>query len=298
MKNNKTHILFALGLILCTTFLPAPLNAEKITFRAEKMSGVAGDKNNSTILKHSAEVITEDVNISADEIELYGDDFRYIRAQGDIKGKNKKSGMEFNCQRLTYDRETKIIVLSDAVTLKDEENGVTAKAEIIDYNQDTEIAVMQIKVELLQKDNVCTSAHAIYKKNDQKLEMSGNPKIVQGSDTFRAQNITLDLDTQEIILSGRVKGSVSINGDNNESADENAEENNTENSDVSEDANIVEEEKSAEEAINSGEMDSDTVKIITKSSKNRTTQVQQEESDTTAEKTESTSKSKKKKSKK
>lgn len=39
--------------------------------------------------------------------------------------------------------------------------------------------------------------------------MSGNPKIVQNGDTFRAQVILLDMETQEITLTGRVKGSVS-----------------------------------------------------------------------------------------
>ena len=38
--------------------------------------------------------------------------------------------------------------------------------------------------------------------------MSGNARITQGEDTFRAQQITLNLDTQEISLDGRVKGSV------------------------------------------------------------------------------------------
>ena len=67
---------------------------------------------------------------------------------------------------------------------------------------------MQIQVNLTQKDNKCTAAHAIYRKKEQMLEMSGNPNITQGTDTFRAQNITLNLETQEITLDGRVKGSV------------------------------------------------------------------------------------------
>ena len=72
-----------------------------------------------------------------------------------------------------------------------------------------ETAIMQIQVNLTQKKNVCTSAYAIYSKNEQTLEMSGNPKIVQNGDTFRAQVILLDMETQEITLTGRVKGSVS-----------------------------------------------------------------------------------------
>ena len=79
---------------------------------------------------------------------------------------------------------------------------------------------MQIKINLTQKDNVCTSAYAIYKKNEQILEMNGNPKIVQNGDTFRAQTIKLDMDSQEITLSGRVKGSVVTTAKEEEQAEE------------------------------------------------------------------------------
>lgn len=85
---------------------------------------------------------------------------------------------------------------------------MTVKGHLIEYNQNTDIAVMQIDIELLQKDNVCTGVYAVYRKNEQMLELSGNAQIKQGSDTFRAQHITMNLDSQEIILDGRVKGSV------------------------------------------------------------------------------------------
>ncbi|MBQ1971154.1 MAG: LPS export ABC transporter periplasmic protein LptC, partial [Treponema sp.] len=63
-------------------------------------------------------------------------------------------------------------------------------------------------VELKQKDNTCTGAYAIYRKTDKMLELSGNAQIKQKSDTFRAQEISLNMDTQEISLDGRVKGSI------------------------------------------------------------------------------------------
>ena len=40
------------------------------------------------------------------------------------------------------------------------------------------------------------------------LELSGNAQVKQKEDVFRAQQITLNLDTQSITLSGNVKGSV------------------------------------------------------------------------------------------
>ena len=47
-----------------------------------------------------------------------------------------------------------------------------------------------------------------YKKTDKMLELSGNAQIKQKNDTFRAQEISLNMDTQEITLDGRVKGSI------------------------------------------------------------------------------------------
>lgn len=189
--------------------IPAMIFCEEITFTADFMSGTAGSKTDTTTLEGNATVQTSSMNISADAIELSGEDFRFITATGTVSGSITESQMDFTCGKLKYDRQTKVAQLEDAVHLVDVANEVTADAQIIEYNQNSETAVMQIEITLTQKDNVCTSAFAIYKKSEQKLEMSGNPKIQQGTDSFRAQEITLNLETQEITLDGRVKGTVS-----------------------------------------------------------------------------------------
>lgn len=189
--------------------VPAMIFCEEITFTADFMSGTAGSKTDTTTLEGNATVQTSSMNISADAIELSGEDFRFITATGTVSGSITESQMDFTCGKLKYDRQTKVAQLEDAVYLVDVANEVTADAQIIEYNQNSETAVMQIEITLTQKDNVCTSAFAIYKKSEQKLEMSGNPKIQQGTDSFRAQEITLNLETQEITLDGRVKGTVS-----------------------------------------------------------------------------------------
>lgn len=189
--------------------VPAMIFCEEITFTADFMSGTAGSKTDTTTLEGNATVQTSSMNISADAIELSGEDFRFITATGTVSGSITESQMDFTCGKLKYDRQTKVAQLEEAVHLVDVANEVTADAQIIEYNQNSETAVMQIEITLTQKDNVCTSAFAIYKKSEQKLEMSGNPKIQQGTDSFRAQEITLNLETQEITLDGRVKGTVS-----------------------------------------------------------------------------------------
>lgn len=149
------------------------------------------------------------MEIKADSITLSGENFRYITASGTVDGKNTESGLDFTCGNMKYDRTTKIARLEDAVSMTDTANDVKADAQIIEYDQNTEIATMQINVSIKQKDNTCTAAFAIYRKGRQMLEMTGNPKIVQGEDSFRAQEISLNLETQEIRLDGRVSGKVS-----------------------------------------------------------------------------------------
>ncbi|MCR4821524.1 MAG: organic solvent tolerance protein OstA [Treponema sp.] len=195
-------------LLLFFILTDGSLIAEEIKFQADSMTGVSGSKTDETKLSGNAFVKTSTMEIKADIISLSGEDFRYISAEGNVSGKNTETQMDFTCGKLHFDRDTKLARLEDSVHMVDLENEVTTDAQIIEYNQNKEIATMQIGVTLKQKNNTCTAAFAIYRKKDQMLEMSGNPKIVQGSDTFRAQEILLNLNSQEITLSGRVSGTV------------------------------------------------------------------------------------------
>lgn len=188
--------------------LSLSLHAETITFKADRMTGSTKKNGDLTTLTGNAVIKTEDMELTADSIELSGKDFRNIKASGNITGKIISSQMDFSCGEMTYDRTTKMARLKDSVHLIDHQNDVDADADLVDYNQNTDIAVLQIGVVLNQKENHCTAAYALYRKNDQTLTLTGNPQVKQGENTFRAQEIVLNLDTQEITLDGRVRGSV------------------------------------------------------------------------------------------
>jgi lipopolysaccharide export system protein LptA len=184
------------------------LFGEVITFSADKMAGYSGDTSDYTRLEGRAIIKTTKIEITADLVELSGDDFRFISATGSVKGRNIDSDMDFSCDSMHYDRKTEVVILRTNADILDHQNEVTAKAQLIEFNQKTEVAIMQIDVELKQKRSVCTSAFAIYRKQEQMLEMSGNPKIQREEDQFRAREIILNLDTEDILLDGRVRGSV------------------------------------------------------------------------------------------
>lgn len=205
---RRANECFCPTVALLLFFFPACFFADTITFSAKTMSGYTGKKNEYTLLEGGAEIKTSKIEIFADKIELSGEDFRYVTASGSVKGKNLDDDMDFSCDILRYDRELEIVTLQNNALITDNPNGVTAKAQMIQYNQRTGIALMQITVDLRQKDSVCTAAFAIYRKNEQILEMSGDPKIEKGSDIFRAREVVMNLDTEEIRLDGRVRGSV------------------------------------------------------------------------------------------
>lgn len=194
-------------------FVNSDGSREEIIFSGDSMQGSVSNskdslKQNSTILSGNALVKTSTMEIRADSIELTGNDFDIIKATGNIKGTNSESEIEFTAQTLEYNRETKIVVLSGGVELKDVKNDVTAKAQIIEYDQNTDVAIMQIEVELKQKQNVCTGAYSVYRKQEQTLELSGNASVKQSEDTFRAQYISFNMDTEEIVMDGNIRGTV------------------------------------------------------------------------------------------
>ena len=206
LKYKKTT--FCAGILFIISALCSPVFAEKIIFSADSMTGQTSDESSFTSLDGHAFIKTESMEILADKIELSGKEYRIIKAYGNIDGKNFESKMEFTCEKMEYDRETKIATLTGNVNLTDQENDVKASAQIIEYNQNSDIAVLQVQVNLTQKDNICKAAYAVYQKAKQLLELSGNAEVKQKEDTFRAQMIELNLDTQDITLSGNVQGNV------------------------------------------------------------------------------------------
>ena len=76
MYITKPVALIVIFMFLCLSLV----HAEKIQFTANQMSGVAGNKNSMTSLKGNAKVITKNMIINADYIQLSGKDFRIIKA--------------------------------------------------------------------------------------------------------------------------------------------------------------------------------------------------------------------------
>lgn len=201
MKKKWLCLLAFIGAFFC-------IYSETIYFSGDSLIAKTSENSEYTSLDGNAEVKTDDLEIQADFIEISGKDFRFITASGRVSGKNLTSNFSFSCERLHYDRITKVALLETAVELHDTENDVQISAQSIEYNQKTDIATMQIEVRLTSKDSICTSALAIYNKAQQRVVLIGSPKIERNKDIFQAQEIILDIQTEEIKLDGKIRGSI------------------------------------------------------------------------------------------
>lgn len=203
MKRNSV-------ILLCLFWCAFLLTAEEktISFSADKMSGTSGKKNGTTGLEGHAIVTIDSLKITGDKIDLFGTDFRYVSAVGNVTGTDTEKGFSFKADFLTYDRDLEVASFKGNAKLTDSKNEVESSAGMIIYNQKTEIAFLQIGVKLKRKEIVCSSSFATYRRTVSLLDLTGSPLVIRDGDEFRADRISVNLDTEYITLDGSVSGTL------------------------------------------------------------------------------------------
>ena len=112
-------------LVLALLLPAAPV---KITFSADKLQGSGGKGQTSTSLTGNAKVSVDSLNIYGERIELYGKDYRYIKASGNVTGEDAEKGFTFSAASLSYDRETEVAEFMGQAKVEDTKNKVETSA--------------------------------------------------------------------------------------------------------------------------------------------------------------------------
>lgn len=195
-------------LILLLTFNILNAAKSKIKFSATSMQGSIKEGQNSTSLTGNAVVVVDTMEIKADRIEIYGKDYRFLKATGAVTGEDKEKGFSFSSNFMQYDRDKEVATFFGKTELNDTKNDVKITSEHIEYNQKAETMLMQFDVKILRKEITCTSMFAMYNRKSSALNLTGRPIVTKSKDTFKAARITVNLDSEDITLEGRVSGNV------------------------------------------------------------------------------------------
>ena len=175
MKGAR-NLAYSAGLVLF--FAAAPLFAAgDIAFSADSMTGSAGKQNASARLSGNAEVVSGSFTVRSDDMELTGENYRFITARGNVRGEDSEKGFSFSASGMEYDRQKEFSTFLGSVAFSDTENGVEITAGRLSYDRGSETVLMQIDV-VLQKDGMtCTAAFAIYRRGQSALELTGAPFV-------------------------------------------------------------------------------------------------------------------------
>lgn len=212
--------------LLLIVFLTASLclTAESIEFSAASMRHEGAEGREFTVLSGDAYVKTGSKEISADEIKLYGEDYTILLCSGNVIVNDSEEDMKISSSTLYYDRDQKLIRINGRSEMEDYGNEMIIKSGFLEFKQKEEILQLQIGVRILKEDLTCRCEFATYDKNSDSLQMTGLPVVYKNEDVFRASKITVLLENDEILMDGKVEGSLTIENDEETEEEDNPQE--------------------------------------------------------------------------
>lgn len=177
-------------------------------FRGDRLSSTFTAGQERTSLKGHARIVSGNLEIEADEIELWGKAFRFASCKGSVVVRDTKKGLLLKADTMEYDRTLKTSRFKGLCELEDADHGVTVRAGLFDYDETTERVVIQSGVRIFKGDLVCRSEYALYDRGPDTLELTGLPTVNKKRDLYQAGTIRVNLKTEDVLLEGRVSGTI------------------------------------------------------------------------------------------
>ncbi len=212
---------FSSVLLFSLFFLAQPLGlwADTFRFSADRKSGTKSKGRELIVLEGNVQVDSDTLKLEAERIEISGDDMQVLDCTGGVRGVDEERGLYFFADSLHYDRINKLIKLSGNATMEDKKNEVVAKARRIEYNEDLGTSLLQVGVRLFKGELVCRSDYAFWRREEKDLELYFHPVVFKGGDEFRAERMRIDLDSEELLMEGRVSGKLKTESDESEKSE-------------------------------------------------------------------------------
>lgn len=190
------------------TVVTASARSASFEFSGDRTSIVLARGRERTILTGNARIASETSVVTADEIELYGTDFRYAVATGSVVVVDTKNDLRVTAQRLFYDRESEIMRAEGNATMEDFANETVVKGGMIENRDEDGITIVQIGVRIFRENLTARSEFARYRRHENVVELSGLPVVLYRGDEYRATRIVIDIDRDEVALQGEVRGTI------------------------------------------------------------------------------------------
>ncbi len=216
MKMNRSGTVPTLATLLLILFAASPLpgllaaEEESFSFSGNSTSISLAEGRERTILSGEARISSKDLIIKADRIELYGEDFRYARCNGNVNVEELDQKISLTSDSLFLDREQNKLRIRSYTEMVDLSNEIVVKCGYMEHYDEENYSIFQIGVRILKASEdgrmVCRSDYARYDREADTLELSGSPVVFWKGDRYSAVRITINIETDEIEMEGNVEG--------------------------------------------------------------------------------------------
>lgn len=186
---------------------------DSFSFNGDRTSVNLSEGREYTALSGNAYVESGDITLAAEEIELYGEDFRYVTCVGSVRFVDAKNEIELEAQRLFFDRVSENATATGSIILDDKKNDLIARANSIEIFDESNRILFKIGVHMVQDDLFVRSELVVYNRSTEELRLEGFPSVIWGNDEYRALAMNINLDSEEVELIGRVSGSIVTDDD-------------------------------------------------------------------------------------
>ena len=199
-----------LTIMAILTLAACCLYAGEISFSGGYTKVSMQQGNKSVTLSGGAKVSTDEVDLSAESMKLYGENYRYITCTGDVRANEHENGISFNSPDIFYDRETGVVRSDSWIEIQDNKNEASLSGAWFEYNMKTSIMKLQIMARIIkvaeEKLMVCRADAIEYNGKEKTVTLRGNAEVNWKDDVYKAAMIVVDLDTNDISLYGTISG--------------------------------------------------------------------------------------------
>lgn len=209
-----------LGLLFFLSF--SLLGAEDFRFSGDHSFSVMREGAETTTIEGNVVIESDERLIKADNILIRGRNKKIFEGDGNVFIQDYSRNMLIQSDKFTYTEENSSIHVEGNVVLEDRESEVLVKCLMLNFLQEEELAVMQLNVRIFKDDIICRSEYALFRRDEEILELSGAPVVYKGDDRYEADHIIVNLSNDEISMFGDITGSMETEGGTNDSKKEDA----------------------------------------------------------------------------
>ena len=203
----KKALLTLIILICSLSVFPTSLS-----FSGGRSSLSLREGKEEVVLSEGAVITLDDMTIKSEKITLSGTDWRYVNSEGATYITDEKNGLDIKAVGLWFDREREYLSIESWFEIQDTENELSAMGGSMYFDMKNKVLELKQQVTLtkITDDSVmrCSAESVVYDRQNQTLTLSSNARVTLDLDQYRAEMISINLDTNEIKLEGRIEGSI------------------------------------------------------------------------------------------